>query len=190
MPYVTVDGTGSPEAAFGNVSMFADENKCREKGLKKTDHIFVITQPSRRWQARWAARNTGYAIWIQVGVSVYKSRSDRREIQLGTGYRMRVPWLPSQDCQVPVVQIVGAVLNPHGRIIRVGAEAFYLDEGTCLNTLQELAECIEYKDVFHILTEHRRKDRVRYPMAWQVALDHLMNGLVPANSPQIRHSAL
>jgi hypothetical protein len=48
-------------------------------------------------------------------------RNDK-SVALGTGHTVKLPWLTSIDTPVQVLQLTGALVQPDGRAVRIGAE--------------------------------------------------------------------
>jgi hypothetical protein len=70
-----------------------------------------------------------------------------KEVRLGTGHAVRVPWLTALDQPVQVLQLTGALVDPSGRAERVGAEGLVARRTNLL---------LLSVGVFELLTDARR----------------------------------
>ena len=129
---VEITHKGEPEFAFGDESVFFSKDET-DKNKSNSSMLLIVTQPSKVWQEKWQAAIGGkadYTIIVSLGISAYrinqKNWKGSKEIQIGTGYSVNLPWLTSMDDPIPVLQLTGALLDKNGKIIRAGAEGFFV----------------------------------------------------------------
>ncbi len=175
----------SPAIRFGARTFIEERDQDDEDTSIDTDEtLLLVRQPSARWKRLWQdSLNTrgDYVVMIQLGLSAYpvhqKDWKGNKQVLLGSGYAMDVPWLTSMDEPAPVVHVVGALLAPEGHIIRAGAEGFFSKNPGGLLGLIGWNRWIDDKDIDTILTTHRRKDLPDEPLAWKAAVRELVGRL-------------
>lgn len=143
-----------------------------------------VARPTERW-TQWLGgvldgANASHALLLTVEVSQYWTRQTNfrgsKEVQLGTGYAVGLPWLTSLDAPVSVLQLTGALVDRNGRAVRIGAEGM-LPRRTSLVLASEGGQVlITDQDVENLRTS-RRDDLSGRPLVWQVAIDHLVREL-------------
>ncbi|HSL69113.1 MAG TPA: hypothetical protein VK864_02670, partial [Longimicrobiales bacterium] len=99
-----------------------------------------------------------------------------KEIELGTGYTMALPWLTSLDDPVTVLQLTGALIGRDGRALRIGAEGLIAHRTSFLLSALGAQRIISDEDVERVRSA-RREDLPGQPLVWQVALRRLVAGL-------------
>jgi len=99
-----------------------------------------------------------------------------KEVQLGTGYTVKLPWLTTLDTPVSVVQLTGAVVDTGGRAIRIGAEGL-LARRTSFTASTFGAQALLSDTEVEQLRTARREDLPGQPLVWQVALGNLLKQL-------------
>lgn len=90
---------------------------------------FDVEGPGRAWKervTRAAGDSVGAVLVVQLGFSEHWVRQTSwkggKAIELGTGRQMPVQWLTSLDDPVQVLELTGAIVEPSGKVLRVGAE--------------------------------------------------------------------
>ena len=181
---VEITHKGKPEFMFGDESILLAQTDDEKKKQSPTMAL-IVTQPSKVWQEKWQAAidsKADYTIIVSLGISAYrinqKNWKGSKEIQIGTGYGIALPWLTSMDDPIPVLQLTGALLDKNGKIIRAGAEGFFVKKTSFLKSVIGWQNIITKKDVGKIITEHRREDLPNKPLAWQVAVQNLIANLL------------
>jgi hypothetical protein len=151
---------------------------------KSSFEMTLLTKhPSKIWQQKWqqAKIEKPYSLLIFLSFSGYqpkmKNWKGSKEIRLGTGYKVNLPWLTDLDKPLPVIQFTGALLDANGKLIRAGAEGFYFKKGSFFESLIGLTEIFTKGDIQKVIAEHRRTDLNGKPLAWQVALEKLIKSL-------------
>jgi len=140
----------------------------------------AVGRPSPAW-IEWAAglsdrAGVAHTLVLTLEVSHYLVRQQgiagNKEVELGTGYTEKLPWLTSLETPVAVVQVTGALMGPDGRAVRIGAEGI-LARRTSLG-LSSIGgqELVSADDIDRLLVL-RRADLPDTPLAWQVALRNL-----------------
>ena len=120
------------------------------------------------------------ALVITVETSDYfirqKGLRGSKEVELGTGYTVSLPWLTGLETPVSVLQLTGALMNPDGTAVRIGAEGMLARQTGMLAGAIGAQRIITEKDVAELRTA-RRTDLAGQPLVWQVALRNLVAGL-------------
>ncbi|MBC8180452.1 hypothetical protein H8E88_04940 [candidate division KSB1 bacterium] len=181
---VEIPHKGEPVFAFGDESVFFSKDET-EKNKSNSSMVLIVTQPSKVWQEKWQAAIDGkadYTIMVSLGISAYrinmKNWKGSKEIQIGTGYGVDLPWLTSMDDPIPVVQLTGTLLDKNGKIIRAGAEGFFVKKTSFFKSIIGWQNLITKEDVDKIINEHQRKDLADNPLAWKVAVQNLIANLL------------
>lgn len=172
-------GEQKPKVLFGVDEFFAEDD---DKNAVDPPLVFKVFQPSQNWMATWKPPRKGYYLVVEVNVSAYKVRQKNwkgsKEVEMGTGYKVAVPWLTSLDDPIPVVQMVGMVLDQDGKVVRAAAEGFYVKRTSFGLSLLGVSETITKSDIESILVSHKRQDLNGKPLAYKVALKNLIKQLV------------
>jgi hypothetical protein len=143
-----------------------------------------VGRPSQAW-IDWTAtlrarENVTHVLVMTLEVSNYLVRqrgiAGSKEVELGNGYTMKLPWLTSLETPVAVVQLTGALVGPDGRAVRVGAEGL-LAKRTSLPLSSIGAQELITEDDIARLRDLRREDLPGNPVAWEVALQSLSRSL-------------
>lgn len=151
----------------------------------------AVGRPSADWVA-WtearadSARVTGtLVIRLEVGHYYIRQRGLRgtKVVELGTGHEAQLPWLTSLEGPVSVVQLTGVVMAPGGRAVRIAAEGILARRTRLAVSAIGGQELITSDDVEQ-LRSARREDLPGEPLAWRVALDHLVATLTGASAPR------
>lgn len=144
----------------------------------------AVGRPSERWTA-WmaeAAERGGVAhtlvLTLEAGHYLPRQRNvaGEKEVELGTGHTVALPWLTSLDTPVSVLQLTGARIAIDGLAIRIGAEGLLARRTRPLVSAMGAPELITEEDVTQ-LRAARRTDLPGEPLVWQVALRQLVEEL-------------
>lgn len=141
----------------------------------------AVGRPSESWTApvRSALDRTvsdgTLVITLEVGQYWPRQRDvlGRKEVRLGNGYDVPVPWLTSLDRPVSVLQLTGALVGRDGRAVRIGAEGLVARRTNLLLSSVGAQALIGDEDV-ETLRTRRRDDLPGRPLVWQVALRNLV----------------
>jgi hypothetical protein len=143
--------------------------------------------PSRRWAERLRdiadRQKVAYVLVINLGGGEYYLRqlgglTFRKELELGTGYRVPVGWLNALDQPVHVLHLTGLLLTRDGKVLRAGAEGIIAKRPNFLRTVVGIENPLTEDDIASVLTSLRRDDLEGQPLAWQVALQTLVRQLL------------
>ncbi|CAN5659343.1 hypothetical protein BH23GEM9_BH23GEM9_23820 [soil metagenome] len=168
----------APDVLFGCERAPGDECDNVDSRLS---YRLAVTRPSRTW-VDWAAgqaANVGadrvLVVTLEVGNYLPRQRNWRgsKEILLGTGHSMDLPWLTGVDQPTSVLQITGVLLDAQGRAIRIGAEGLLARRTNLLIGAINGQVLITDDDVEAVRTA-RRDDLPGQPLVWQVALSNLV----------------
>ena len=141
----------------------------------------AVGRPSESWTVpvRSALDRAGadgtLVITLEVGQYWTRQRNvlGQKEVQLGTGYDVAVPWLTSLDQPVSTLQLTGALVGRDGRAVRIGAEGLLARRTSLLLSSVGAQALIRDEDVESLRTR-RRDDLPGRPLVWQVALTNLV----------------
>ncbi len=153
-------------------------------GRKGRTMLLAVGRPSAEWTAwsRDAMRADSVSrllvITLEIGHYLPRQRgwTGSKEVELGTEHTASLPWLTSLETPLSVLQLTGAVMDSTGRAKRIGAEGIYARRTRLLVSSVGGEELIGDEDVQRV-REERRTDLLGQPLAWQVALVHLVAGL-------------
>ena len=153
----------------------------------------AVARPSDEWTA-WLSSALGTAgaarallITLEVGDYRMTQKSWRgdKAVFLGTGYSVNVPWLTSLETPVNVLQLTGALVDPQGKAVRIGAEGLLARRTRLLVSSMAGQELISDEDVQRLRTA-RRDDLPGQPLVWQVALRNLVAQLTGRTEIAVR----
>ncbi|HEU4630804.1 MAG TPA: hypothetical protein VFS08_13715 [Gemmatimonadaceae bacterium] len=148
---------------------------------RTTTMRLAVGRPSPEWvaSARGAmdAAGVGRALILTLEVGQYWTtqsglRGDKA-VLLGTGHEAPLPWLTSVETPVTVLQLTGALVDRDGQAVRIGAEGL-LARRTSLGMSGLGAQALLSDEDVERLRTLRRDDLPGAPLAWQVALRHLV----------------
>jgi len=174
----------APDVHFGcSVDVIGD---CAEENEDDANRRLRLSvgRPSTEWTS-WVgtaldSASTDHALLITLELGQYwprqKGLSLGKEVPLGTGYTVSVPWLTALDKPVAVVQLTGALIARDGRAVRIGAEGLMAKRSSLVMSAFGVHALVSDEDVERIRTL-RRDDLPRQPLAWQVALRSLVSQL-------------
>lgn len=141
----------------------------------------AVGRPSKSWvvPVRSALDRAGadgtLVITLEVGQYWTRQRDilGRKEVRLGDGYDVAVPWLTSLDQPVSVLQLTGALVGRDGRAVRIGAEGLVARRTNVLLSAVGAQALIGDEDVESLRTR-RREDLPGRPLVWRAALRSLV----------------
>ena len=143
--------------------------------------IMHVERPSAGWkQALAPALGQGgapYAVQVQLGVSQYMkgySGVFRKEVVLGTGYRVPIKFLTAEDKPVEVLHLTGVLVDASGVPVRAGAEGIVLRDTPFLAQTVDAARAFDPSELERVLSDARRTELPGAPLALDVALDNLL----------------
>lgn len=190
---VRIDATPAgtaPDVHFGCERMPDDD--CENADSRRPQRL-AVGRPSRSW-VEWAEAEAAQVgadrvllISLEVGNYMPRQRNWRgqKEVQLGTGYAVDLPWLTGIDRPVSVLQITGALIDAEGRAIRIGAEGLIARRTNLLIASVGAQAIIGDDDVERIRTS-RRQDLRSQPLVWQAALGNLVAQLTGHHEVELR----
>jgi hypothetical protein len=141
----------------------------------------AVARPSAEWTA-WLrsaldAAGASRALLITLEIGDYrmtqKSWRGDKAVFLGTNYSVNVPWLTSLETPVNVLQLTGALVDPDGKAVRIGAEGLLARRTRLLVSSIGGQELISDEDVQRLRTA-RREELPGQPLVWRVALRNLV----------------
>ena len=144
----------------------------------------AVGRPSGDWVA-WArgaldGAQAHRALVLTLEVAQYMPRQKNlrgsKEVELGTGHVVALPWLTSLETPVSVLQLTGAVVDRDGRAIRIGAEGLLARRTSLTMSALGAQRLISAEDVERLRTS-RRDDLPHRPLVWQAALRRLVGEL-------------
>jgi hypothetical protein len=189
-PAFLVRGT-PPDVQFGCRSGPGGDciNGDRTEGMvnrSKAGTKLAVGRPSEDWiaWARAALDSSGakemLVVTLEIGNYLPRQRSlgGAKEVEMGTGYSVPVPWLTSVDTPISVLQLTGALIGRDGKAIRIGAEGVLARRTNLALSAIGAQALLTDGDVDQARTA-RREDLPGKPLVWQVALRNLVGQLAP-----------
>lgn len=158
----------------------ADRNEAAV-GRGRQQMLLAVGRPSAEWIA-WnreltTATATQRTLVVTLEVGQFLMRQEgilgKKVLELGTGNRAQLPWLSALDTPVSVMQLTASLVDPDGKVVRIGAEAFYPRRTRLLVSAVGGQELITDDDV-KAMQSYRREDLPGQPIAWQVAMRELV----------------
>ena len=89
---------------------------------------------------------------------------------------MPLPWLTSLEAPVSVLQVTGALVDREGKAVRIGAEGIMARRTSLMGSGVGLQRILRDEDIEQTRSLVR-DDLPGRPLAWQVALRHLVEQL-------------
>ena len=187
----SADALIPPDVRFGCVTVTgASDDECEVRGdggaLGRGHQPLklAVGRPSAAWTARIRQSLVGtgadrvLVVTLEVGQMLLRQQGLRgnKELELGTGHTVRLPWLTSLETPVAVLQLTGALVDADGKAIRIGAEAFQAKRTPFLASSAGAQALLVDEDVAEARTR-RRDDLPDHPLAWKVALRLLVSQL-------------
>jgi hypothetical protein len=144
----------------------------------------AVGRPSAAWVVRTRESMTRarvtrvLVVTLEVGQVLLRQTGLRgnKELELGTGHTAKLPWLTSLETPVAVLQLTGALVDSNGKAIRIGAEAFQAKRTSFAASSVGAQALLHDEDVAEARTR-RRDDLPGKPLAWRIALEHLVSQL-------------
>lgn len=173
----------APDVYFGCETKIGGECRAETQtdGRGRPLMRLAVGRPSGSWvgAAQQALDGAGVGrvlvITLEVGQYWPRQRNWRgdKEIELGTGHAVSVPWLTALDAPVTVLQLTGALVDRDGRAVRIGAEGLTARRTNLLLTSLGVQALISDDDV-QTLRTRRRDDLPDRPLVWEEALRSLV----------------
>jgi hypothetical protein len=143
--------------------------------------VMHVERPGAEWkQALAPALGQGgapFAVQVQLGVSQYMkgySGVFRKEVVLGTGYRVPIKFLTAEDKPVEVLHLTGVLVDASGQPVRAGAEGIVLRDTPFLAQTVDASRVFDSSELERVLSQARRAELPGAPLALDVALDNLL----------------
>lgn len=143
--------------------------------------VMHVERPDASWRETVAGAlnraGASYAIAVQLGVSQYMkgySGVFRKEVVLGTGYRVPIKFLTAEDKPVEVLHLTGVLVDASGLLVRAGAEGIVLRDTPFLAQTVDASRTFDARELQDVLTQVRRNELPGAPLALDVALDNLL----------------
>jgi len=181
-----VPGT-PPNVAFGCIRTTSPSD-CDERDAEGTrgggdrrNLRLAVGRPSGDWTA-WAAGTMAgagvpNALVITLEVSDYyiqqRGLAGHKEVELGTGYTVPLPWMTGLDTPVNVLQLTGALIDSSGKAVRIGAEGLVARRTGIIASSFGTQRVVTTADIEQ-LRSARRTDLPGQPLVWQVSLRNLL----------------
>lgn len=164
----------------------------REAGNRRT--ALAVTSPSRDWKRAMQpfldqAAAEHYVV-ISLSLAEVYLRQDwlgRKSLPIGTDYVVPVAWMNDLESTVGVLVLSGALYDRSGKLIRAASEGILAGEptfwqGVVAKTITggrgRVTTIGEADNPEVVLRTHRRTELPGAPLAWEVALDHLLRHLL------------
>ncbi len=177
MPFVFV-GSAEADAAPPPASMHRTESD------KYPPVVLHLDKPSKKWRddfsKQFSETDGNYFLMIWIGFSEYPKADKgifKKKVVLGTGYEREIRFLSAIDKPVEVLQITGVLLDKKGNVVRAGAEAFFHEDTPFWVQVLEMSKSIDDKSLHNVILEEKRDDLPGNPLAWKVAVHHLLHQL-------------
>lgn len=185
----------APDVRFGCFTEAGmPANDCVERGdsaLGRGRQYMQLSvgRPSSDWvkalNDAWVDSSTGRILVITLEVGQYLVRQEglagTKRVAIGTRHDVGLPWLTSLETPVMVLQLTGALVDRNGRAIRIGAEGFHVRR-TSLPISALAAQELMGDDDVQAAMRSTRKDLTGQPLAWQAALQELVEQLTGRKS--------
>jgi hypothetical protein len=187
-----VPGGTPPDVHFGCVAGASDEcttesgagPALRNSDTEQPRMRLAVGRPSPEWIASMRGAleqsNADFALVTTLEIGQYRVTktgwTNRKSMELGTGYSVQLPWLTSLDAPVNVLQITGAMMNREGKAVRIGAEGMLAKRTSMVMSGLGAQALLSDEDVEQLRTL-RREDRPGRPLVWQVAIRQLVADL-------------
>jgi hypothetical protein len=143
--------------------------------------VMHVERPGAEWQQALAPAlgqgGASYAVQVQLGVSQYMkgySGVFRKEVVLGTGYRVPIKFLTAEDKPVEVLHLTGVLVDASGQPVRAGAEGIVLRDTPFLAQTVDASRVFDSSELERVLSQARRAELPGAPLALDVALDNLL----------------
>jgi hypothetical protein len=175
---VTLEGT-PPDIQSGCGSLTTSVDSCEESEDYRLR--LAVARPSRSWiqSLRDVATNANARRVLVINLETgnywpnQKNLRGQKNVLLGTGYALDIPWLTSLDKPVSVLQLTGALMDTTGLAVRIGAEGLMAKRTNIVLSGLGAQALITDEDVEQIRAA-RRDDLSGSPLVWKVALRNLV----------------
>jgi hypothetical protein len=173
-------------------ALYVDVRSEEESELENHPPAMILSTrtPSAPWRDSLShiaeEASVEYVLYVSLGRSEYSKRTkplNSREVELGTGYKMRLGWT-DYDEPLAVVHIKGMLLDRNGKIVRAGAEGIIARDTDLGDELlygvfgSDADPSISADDIAGLSTEERREDLPGQPLKWKVATQNLLAQLL------------
>lgn len=189
-PAPVTASTVAPDVHFGCATPGAMAGEdCAERGDSalgrgRQTMRLAVGRPSPEWaagtRAQLVQQGAERSLVITLEMGQYLPRQSgwkgSKSVELGTGNVESLPWLTSLETPVIVLQLTGALLDDSGKAIRIGAEGIAARKTRLLVSAVGGQELFGDDDIRRARSA-RREDLPGAPLAWQVALKHLVSQL-------------
>jgi hypothetical protein len=153
----------------------------------------AVGRPSPEWVTSTAAAldaaqaTRALVLTLEVAQHWPRQKNFRgdKQMELGTGYTVSLPWLTSLDKPISVLQLTGALVGRDGKAIRIGAEGLLARRTAFLLSAAGAQALVTDEDVEQVRTL-RRTDLPGEPLVWQVALRSLVAQLAGRSDIALR----
>ncbi len=179
-----------PDVHFGCSGIVGGLEECDVQGdavLGREHHRMhlAVGRPSEAWVA-WMEEvmvaqqaDAALVITLEVGQYLVRQRGLRghKELELGTGHVVSLPFLTSLETPVAVLQLTGALVGRDGKVLRIGAEGL-LPHRTGMRVVALGGQEVITDEDVHALRHARREDLRGVPSTWKVGLRTLVDQLL------------
>lgn len=177
---------GAPDVRFGCAPEFGvPGNECAERGDSALGRglqqmQLTVGRPAAPW-VEWISQvatdnGADRVLVVTLEIGDYLLRQEglvgTKVLELGTGNRVRLPWLTSLETPVSVLQFTASLVDRWGMAVRIGAEGFHARRTGILVSSIGGQDLMSDEDV-NAARAGRRDDLPGSPLAWQVALREL-----------------
>ena len=186
LPEIIRDRNDAPDIFIGNPDMMdapttghistdEDEDSPREMAAYKYP-------PAEHWiiemQDICSGNNARYSLYIPLGFSEYfismKNWKGSKELRMGTGYKVNMPWMTDLDTPAEVLHLTGALIDRKGKIVRIGGEGIIAKRTGFWTSVIGFQDMISDKMLKKLMQDERRNDLPGQPLTWQVSLQNLV----------------
>jgi hypothetical protein len=176
-------GARAPDVRFDCETRGGEDCVGEDSRGRQYMHL-AVGRPSESWVA-WAQPVVDGAgaerllvLTLEVGRYWPRQRNLRgaKEVELGTGYAVGLPFLTALDRPLQVLQLTGALVDRDGKAVRIAAEGLVARRTNLLAGAVGLERLIDDDDVERLRTA-RRTDLEGEPLVWQMALRNLVREL-------------
>lgn len=172
-----------PDVQFGcETESGAPDDECADRGEGALGRgsqpmRLAVGRPSAEWvvwvEELMTRAGTAEVLVVTLEVGQYWIRQrgwqGTKEIELGTDYVGKFPWLTSLETPVSVVQLTGALVDKNGKAIRIGAEGL-IARRTSLPISSVGGQALITDREIEDLRTVRREDLADRPLVWQAGL--------------------
>ena len=153
-----------------------------------------VTSGTKAWRDRVAgvldSAGADHLLIVSVEMSdqwpVQKGWSIAKEVRLGTGHSVGIPWLSSLEVPVSVVQLTGMLVDRTGKVRRSGAEGLLAVKTSSAASLMGIQKAVSDEDIARLRVGQRRTELPGAPLVWESALETLVAQLAGGAQVQVR----